>query len=107
MRIIIHDVIVSKNGRRIDNSFEVDPALRQYFLDYNFYAEYETDISTVPLSILNIPALSTLLHFAVAVGADIEIDLGVLLFNINGGVQPAVFKLQQGGDCFHHCRRPG
>lgn len=74
MRIIINDAVLSKNGTRIDNRIEVDPYLKQYFADLNFYTEYENDISKVPLSILNIPALSTLLHFAIAVGADIEIS---------------------------------
>lgn len=73
MQVTIHDATISKNGKRIDNLIEADESLKQYFIDLNFYAEYEEDISTVPLSILNIPALSTILHFAVAIGADINI----------------------------------
>lgn len=48
-----------------------------YFSDNRFYAEYDVDLSEVPLSILNIPALSSIIHFAWAIGCDVfmgEID---------------------------------
>lgn len=70
-QISIGEAIV--HGNRIENHIQVnDPALQPYFTGNTFYAEYPTDISGVPRGLLNIPALSTIIHFAVAVGATIE-----------------------------------
>lgn len=73
--IRIQDATLHKNGRMIRNYIHIyDKHLHKYFRSFHFYAEYERDISHIPLSILNIPALSSVLHFAWAVGTDVEID---------------------------------
>ena len=73
-KILVSDAVLSDGGHRIDNTYTVPPELRGYFTDPRFYAEYPRDVSEVPRSILNIPALSTVAHFAVAVGADVEVQ---------------------------------
>jgi len=70
--ITIGDATLSDGGRRVESTLKVDPKLKGYFVDTNFYAEYPINVSEAPPGILNIPALSTVLHFAVAYGADIE-----------------------------------
>lgn len=75
--IEIFDPVLQNTGRRILNHIKVPPHLRPYFEDFVFYAEYERDVSAVPESILNIPALSSIIHFAWAVGCNVvvgEID---------------------------------
>lgn len=73
-KIVVSDAVLSDSGRRVDNTYTVDPTLKPYFTDTKFYAEYPRDMSEVPRGLLNIPALSTAVHFAVAVGADIEVQ---------------------------------
>lgn len=71
-KIVVSDAAVK--GKRVENTYTVDPSLRPYFTSLTFYAEYPVDIGGVPRGLLNIPALSTVLHFAVAVGADVEVQ---------------------------------
>lgn len=71
--IRIGDAVLDKGGRRVSNSIEIPPSFSRYFSSLNFYVEYENDVSQVPLSILNIPALSSIIHFAWAIGCDVHI----------------------------------
>lgn len=72
--IKIADATLHNKGRRIENYIHVFRSdLRKYFKSFHFYAEYDRDVSKVPLSILNIPALSSVIHFAWAVGCDVQI----------------------------------
>lgn len=74
--IRIQDATLHKDGKRIENYIHVfDKRLRKYFKSFHFYAEYDHDLSKVPLGILNIPALSAIVHFAWAVGADLEVGV--------------------------------
>ena len=72
MQIRISDAKLSKNGYRIENTLHIPEQLESYFKDFTFYVEYDRDVSKVPLGILNIPALSSVLHFAWAVGCDVK-----------------------------------
>lgn len=73
--IKITDAVLKNKGRTVTNYIHVfDERLRKYFNAFHFYAEYDRDVSDVPISILNIPALSSVLHFAWAVGVDVEIN---------------------------------
>lgn len=91
--ILVQDATLSDDGKTIKNNIHIlDERLRKYFshahmpplpqyVEYDilkfpvrFYATYERDISHVPLGILNIPALSSIIHIAWAVGADVEIN---------------------------------
>jgi len=63
---------LENGGRRIVNHLEVDRKLGSFFKSCEFYAEYDRDVSDLPLGILNIPALSSVLHFAWAVGCDVK-----------------------------------
>ena len=73
--IKVQAATLHQNGKRIENYIHVfDKRLRKYFKSFNFYAEYDRDLSNIPVSILNIPALSSILHFAWTVGADVEMD---------------------------------
>ena len=65
--------IIQNGGRRVVNRLQIPPVLKKYFKTLNFYVEYEKDVSGVPESILNIPALSSIIHFAWAIGYDISI----------------------------------
>jgi len=72
--IVIADAVVDEGGRMITNEIDhSDLAFQRFFRPVNFYARYSSDISQVPLSILNIPALSTIIHFAWAIGVDVKI----------------------------------
>ena len=73
--IRIQDATLHQNGRRIENYIHVfDKQLHKYFKTFQFYTEYNRDISKVPLSILNIPALSAVTAFAWSLGLNLEID---------------------------------
>jgi intein/homing endonuclease len=70
-QITVGEALVQNN--RVENHITVnDPALKPYFTTNTFYAEYPENVEQVPRSLLNIPALSTIIHFAVAVGASVE-----------------------------------
>ena len=71
--IRISDAVLEAGGRRIVNYLEVDEELKSFFNTAEFYAEYDVDVSNVPLGILNIPALSSIIHFAWAVGCDVSL----------------------------------
>jgi hypothetical protein len=71
---MVRDAILTDGGRRIENTYTISPELKPYFVDTKFYVEYPRSVSEVPKGILNIPALSTVVHFAVAVGADVEVQ---------------------------------
>ena len=73
-KILVSDAVLSDGGRRVENTYTVPPELRGYFVENKFYVDYPRDVSKVPRGILNIPALSTVAHFAVAVGADVEVQ---------------------------------
>lgn len=72
MEITIEDAIIKNSGRRVTNHLKIDGALKRFFRSAEFYAEYDRDVSRLPLGILNIPALSSILHFAWAVGGDVK-----------------------------------
>jgi len=75
--IIIHNASVQDNGKKITNLLEVTPELKPFLKTNLFWVEYDRSIADVPMSILNIPALSTVIHFALAVGVDVimsEVD---------------------------------
>jgi len=73
--IRITNATLKNKGKTITNYIHVfDERLKKYFKSFHFYAEYDQDVSEVPLGILNIPALSSMIHFAWAVGADIEVE---------------------------------
>lgn len=71
--ITIHDATIQNDGRKITNFIEATPNAQRFFKSNIFWAEYDRSITDVPLSILNIPALSTIIHFAMAVGCDVSI----------------------------------
>jgi len=54
--------------------FSVSKELKKFFKEYEFFAEYNHDISDVPKSILTIPILSNLLPIAWFTGATIYTD---------------------------------
>lgn len=76
--IVIEDAELSTNGHMITNEIDhSDPNFKRFLRPMSFYARYSSNISQVPLSILNIPALSSIIHFAWAIGVDVilgEID---------------------------------
>jgi len=72
--IEIFGAIVQNDGRKILNRIKTPRFLHPFFKDFSFYAEYEKDISKVPESILNIPALSSIIHFAWAMGCDVSVE---------------------------------
>jgi len=73
MKIVIDDSILTNEGKRVTNQITTPPKLRHFFKTTEFYVEYDKDVSGVPLGILNIPALSSIIHFAWAVGCDVTI----------------------------------
>ena len=74
-RIRVQDATLHKDGRMIRNYVHVfDKELHKYFHTFQFYTEYNRSVSKVPLSILNIPALSAILPLAWALGVNVEID---------------------------------
>lgn len=73
--IRVQNATLHKDGRMVRNYIHVfDRELRKYFKSFHFYAEYNRKVSKVPLSVLNIPALSSVIPFAWSVGCDLEID---------------------------------
>lgn len=79
--IRIHNASVQNNGRKITNLLELSPEVRSFFKTNLFWVEYDTSVADVPMSILNIPVLSTIIHFALAIGVNIiinEVDAGYL-----------------------------
>lgn len=70
--IRVGEAELKAGGRRVENQIVPDAEYAPYFVGTRFYAEYPESVLAVPQGLLNIPALSTVLHFAVAVGADIE-----------------------------------
>jgi len=72
--IKIQNAVLHKDGKRVENYIHVfDNRIRKYFKSFNFYAEYDQDVSDVPLGILNIPALSATINIAWAVGCPIQL----------------------------------
>lgn len=95
--IVIEDVVVSQDGHAIVNKIDhSDPAFKRFFQPVDFYARYSVDISQVPLSILNIPALCSIIHFAWAIGVDVEV--GEIDNTYLNGIQDArnLFKGNKG-----------
>lgn len=74
LNITVENANIKNDGKRIINRIKIDCKLKHYFKSNEFYAEYEKDVSDVPLGLLNIPALSSILHFAWAVGSDVTIS---------------------------------
>jgi len=72
-KIRIGEATLTNGGCRIENIIQPDPEYRGYFVDTRFYAEYPESVERVPRGLLNIPALSTIIHFAVAIGASVEV----------------------------------
>jgi len=73
--IRIQNATLHKDGKVIRNYIHVfDKELHKYFKTFQFYTEYPHDVSKVPLSILNIPALSSVTAFAWSLGLNLEID---------------------------------
>ena len=73
--IRIQNATLHKDGTRIENYIHVfDKRLHKYFKTFQFYTEYSRNVSKVPLSILNIPALSAIIAFAWSLGLNREID---------------------------------
>ena len=70
--------VILKNVQARDNklitNIEVSPEIARFFLEDTFFAEYNVNLENIPESILSIPALSTILTVAWAVGADVYID---------------------------------
>ena len=69
--IRIHDASVQNGGRKITNFIETNPETAPFFKSNLFWVEYDRSVADVPSSILNIPALSSIVHFALAAGVDI------------------------------------
>jgi len=91
--ILIQDATLHNKGRTIKNDIHIlDGYLTPYFqqryiyhlsgyeeraphgVTVRFYATYDRDVSHVPMGILNIPAVSAMIHFAWAVGVDVEVN---------------------------------
>ena len=72
-KIRIDEAVLKDGGRRIENLIHPDPEYASYFVDTKFYVEYPESVERVPKALLNIPALSTIAHFAVAIGAEVEV----------------------------------
>lgn len=66
--------IRTQNNNTLVCDFEVSKELKKYFKEYEFFAEYNHDISDVPETILSIPLLTNLLPIAWFTGATIYID---------------------------------
>lgn len=65
---------VQAQGNKLITNIEVSPEIARFFLEDTFFAEYNVNLENIPESILSIPALSTILTVAWAVGADVYID---------------------------------
>ena len=72
-KIRIGNASLMNGGHRIENVIQPDPEYAPYFVDTKFYAEYPESVERVPKALLNIPVLSTIIHFAVAIGAEVEV----------------------------------
>jgi hypothetical protein len=72
-KIKIDEAVLKEGGRRVENVIHPDSEYQKYFVDTKLYVEYPESVEKVPRGLLNIPSLSTIAHFAVAVGADIEV----------------------------------
>lgn len=60
--------------KRISCNFKTSSNISSYFLEKNFFAEYNTSIHLLPKSILIIPFLANILPIAWALNADVEVD---------------------------------
>ncbi len=66
---------ITNNGKRIDIDFSVSKGIERYFLpECHFFAEYDYDISDVPVSVAVVPLLANLLPFSWIVGCIIWVE---------------------------------
>lgn len=63
-----------RDGKTIQYDYSCSSTIRKYFKGTPFYVSYDVNISSVPMSILNLPFISTLLPISWFVGFDIEVD---------------------------------
>lgn len=71
--ITIEKAVFKNRKRRITNKLKIERELKYFFRNNRFYAEYDRRIADVPLGIRNIPAVSSVIHFAWAVGCDVTV----------------------------------
>ena len=69
--IVVGDSVLE--GRKLTSKITVPQNLRKYFRSLDFFAIYDEDIDA-DRSILNIPALATVLPFAWLAGVDVYVD---------------------------------
>ncbi|WP_246391650.1 hypothetical protein [Halosimplex pelagicum] len=65
---------VTADGRRIEATVSYSDALRPFFDESPFYAEYGVDVSDLPESVLTIPVLAHVCPVAWAAGADVRVS---------------------------------
>jgi hypothetical protein len=70
--VIVDSMVVQDN--KVVFNLEYSKNIRNYFLTGRVFVEYDSDISDVEESILNISILSTVIPVAWGIGADIYID---------------------------------
>lgn len=64
-----------ERGNRVEYDYEYDSSLKQYFCRKKvFFAEYDVDISHVPVSLLSIPLLANVLPISWFIGFDVYVD---------------------------------
>jgi len=69
------NITFSNSGKRIEYHYVIDAKYQKYFSTNNeLYAEYDVDVSSVPLSIAVIPFLSSVMPIAWFLGLDIFVD---------------------------------
>lgn len=73
--IVINDISVSDNGKRVEYNYSMDFKLSKYFNKKSlFFVEYELDVSSVPKSILAIPLLVNILPISWFLDFEIKIE---------------------------------
>ncbi len=70
----INNTDVHEDGRTINYDYKYSSTIKKYFNDMPFYVRYDTDISSVPTGILNIPLLANLLPISWFAGFDIVVN---------------------------------
>lgn len=71
--IVIDGIELNGGGKVVNYNYRYADDLKKYFTNVPFYITYDVDVSSVPVSILNIPLIANLLPISWFVGFDIEV----------------------------------